>query len=345
VSEKAAASLYRKARRLLASATEYDRKGVTLMAAQAGGLVWHSVASVLELQERDVADAIAGIQTQTPPDDVIEYKYGVDDDAIAACARVVALPLPPPRDAGERAHHARLAAALTATRSEFCGACQQPREDRRLQMCARCGLVHYCSAACQHAHWRHGHREACRPPCDFLHGDYVRICKPPGNSDKSCVDELQLLEKARRARAPRGGGRSSGTPRESGRASACLPTASRACSRSEQVLCLYGWPVSWGSRKGSAQGVLCGLAMLLRFIFSTYDCSHARAATFTTSVSSSDICFATVAARQGTQTCLQVKTRTNRSHSSSSPASQAALRTVAESVRTIPRVVRLHRLL
>jgi hypothetical protein len=32
----------------------------------------------------------------------------------------------------------------------------------QLARCARCGAAWYCGAACQRAHWRAGHKEACR---------------------------------------------------------------------------------------------------------------------------------------------------------------------------------------
>ena len=31
-------------------------------------------------------------------------------------------------------------------------------------LCGRCKRVHYCSRACQRAHWRSSHKHACRPP-------------------------------------------------------------------------------------------------------------------------------------------------------------------------------------
>jgi hypothetical protein len=43
-----------------------------------------------------------------------------------------------------------------------CGFCESVEDsEHKLQACSRCRLVAYCSKACQVAHWKNGHKQAC----------------------------------------------------------------------------------------------------------------------------------------------------------------------------------------
>lgn len=57
-----------------------------------------------------------------------------------------------------------------------CDACGEPAEkDARLLMCKRCMMAYYCSAECQKAQWKKGHKQACRAPGQLEPDDDVRL--------------------------------------------------------------------------------------------------------------------------------------------------------------------------
>jgi hypothetical protein len=42
---------------------------------------------------------------------------------------------------------------------DYCGSAEE--SEHKLQACSQCRLVAYCSKACQRAHWKNGHKQAC----------------------------------------------------------------------------------------------------------------------------------------------------------------------------------------
>lgn len=50
--------------------------------------------------------------------------------------------------------------AKNKNKNNQCAVCFSPTTTR----CSKCKLVHYCSAKCQFAHWRQGHKDKCHPP-------------------------------------------------------------------------------------------------------------------------------------------------------------------------------------
>ena len=57
-----------------------------------------------------------------------------------------------------------------------CDACGEPADEgARLLSCSRCKMAYYCSAECQKAQWKKGHKQACRAPGQIEPGDDMRL--------------------------------------------------------------------------------------------------------------------------------------------------------------------------
>jgi TPR repeat protein len=90
------------------------------------------------------------------------------------------------------------------TSVKTCGFCEANEDsEHKLQTCSRCKLVVYCSKACQAAHWKNGHRQACvavqdRKPDSLNNNQQARegnnktdvicvICLEPLKSSSTCT--------------------------------------------------------------------------------------------------------------------------------------------------------------
>ena len=59
---------------------------------------------------------------------------------------------------------------------DACDACGQPAQDGALLLkCKRCAMAFYCSAECQKAQWKKGHKAACRAPGQLEPGDDMML--------------------------------------------------------------------------------------------------------------------------------------------------------------------------
>ena len=65
----------------------------------------------------------------------------------------------PARNSGESPCSFAAAESLISCELPSCGKLQQTKNEFKL--CSRCRQVRYCSAACQQAHWKAGHKAQC----------------------------------------------------------------------------------------------------------------------------------------------------------------------------------------
>jgi TPR repeat protein len=84
------------------------------------------------------------------------------------------------------------------TSVKVCGFCESAEgSEHKLQTCSRCRLVAYCSKACQAAHWKNGHKQACvavqdRKPDSLNNNQHAR--EGNNKTDVVCVICLEPLK-------------------------------------------------------------------------------------------------------------------------------------------------------
>ncbi|ORY44018.1 hypothetical protein BCR33DRAFT_233483 [Rhizoclosmatium globosum] len=73
-------------------------------------------------------------------------------------------------------HLYRMCQRVVAFKS-VCVVCKTTSGDaqRKLEYCAACKTVKYCSKECQRVHWKAGHKRCCRPAQDLRKGDIVQL--------------------------------------------------------------------------------------------------------------------------------------------------------------------------
>lgn len=64
---------------------------------------------------------------------------------------------------------------LGGSECDCCGKTLRELGVARLDCCSRCKMAYYCSAACQKAQWKAGHKQACRKPGDIREFDYMMM--------------------------------------------------------------------------------------------------------------------------------------------------------------------------
>jgi hypothetical protein len=184
-----AATDYRGAMQLAATATSADRSG----------LVWRH-QNVAGPEQVSVSDEVDRIAEQAR--DNLSVLTGQSDGDMAALAAAAAAEgalrgtLNPVRnvgggafvlsdaDAGSNEAALKDAMARLSVGGDRCDQCGvEPPETKPLKMCGRCRMAFYCSKDCAKAAWRGGHKQACRAPGQFNVGDQVVVRGLVGRSE------------------------------------------------------------------------------------------------------------------------------------------------------------------
>ena len=162
-----AATDYRGAMQLAATATSADRSG----------LVWRH-QNVAGPEQVSVSDEVDRIAEQARDNlSVLTGQYDGDMAALAAAAAAEGAlrgTLNPVRNVGGGAFVLSDADA---------GSNEAALKDAMAQMCGRCRMAFYCSKDCAKAAWRGGHKQACRAPGQFNVGDQVVVRGLVGRSE------------------------------------------------------------------------------------------------------------------------------------------------------------------
>jgi hypothetical protein len=129
------------------------------------------LAALFDQWQEELPECVADMAHGSPA--VAEIQAALAADGGAALAADGGAALAALRAAGEAydATVARFMATLpslpppVAKRHCSAAACNEPEEHAgQFKTCARCRRAWYCSAACQRAHWKEGHKRECRVP-------------------------------------------------------------------------------------------------------------------------------------------------------------------------------------
>eukprot|EP00966_Prymnesium_polylepis_P104572 2422422-Prymnesium_polylepis.1 len=158
-----AARRYRKAIQCASAASAQERS----MRAYASGRDGVVTKTVGELLDCTAEEARANLSVLENPVNrmAIEPTFRFDGSEVPQEVRRTAVHAETEREALEMMERLRVG-------GDLCDACGQPAEEGvRLLKCNRCKMAFYCSAECQKAQWKKGHKAACRAPGQLEPGD------------------------------------------------------------------------------------------------------------------------------------------------------------------------------
>jgi hypothetical protein len=162
-----AARRYRKAIQCASAASAQERS----MRAYASGRDGVVTKTVGELLDCTAEEARANLSVLENPVNrmAIEPTFRFDGSEVPQEVRRTAVHAETEREALEMMERLRVG-------GDLCDACGQPAEEGvRLLKCNRCKMAFYCSAECQKAQWKKGHKAACRAPGQLEPGDEVKL--------------------------------------------------------------------------------------------------------------------------------------------------------------------------